>query len=624
MILGQALFFLWWALAALTIYFVTLPSAPLANSLSALFLAAGLASTWYLARVEFVQRVALYGYGINDPRGRALRLDQLDTYLYYLRKLGNEHLSSVFLVLLAIVLVTAVVVYVKRQGTVREALRRVRPEGWAVVTWLAGSYVLLTLSIYHETRAFTPALPAAALLFGAALLKLPWRWLRRGILALVLVFGLVQFMALTYEPVQRILPPKTIDLPIWGPTSTLAQGGFIQLPDEGQTDRGYWIEPDVLQRMEEWRLAQGRESASLGLLVNTSQINAGPFIYLILTETPNLRVESLIDSFDGTAPYRRIYANDYLAIKGTGNKADPAQEALIEQILTDPPQLFGDAYELEHTYELPDGGTVYLYRQRYPLPSDYPVEYVTRLATDLTGRTRPGDAILLTPPALIGPFASEYAGPANVVLAPDTDEELAKLAARHRRIFLVLGDAGTGEVQERALDWLNANGFRASHQWADSLQVVLYGTTDGAPAVTPTAQVGSTLGETVELVGYALPPESWEPGDIVPLTLIWQREAPIQKDYHVFVHLLDGSGQPVAQTDSAPAGGARPSSGWREGEIIVDRHGLLLPDDLPAGEYQLLTGLYLPETGERLPAHSPTGQDLGDSVPLGRVTVEYP
>jgi len=199
LILGQALFFLWWALAALTIYFVTLPSAPLSNSLSALFLAAGLASTWYLARVEFVQRVALYAYGINDPRERALQLDQLDTYLYYLRKLGNEHLSFVLLVLFAIVALTAVVVYVRRQGTVREALRRIRPEGWAVGTWLAGSYVLLTFSIYHETRAFTPALPAAALLFGAALLKLPWRWVRRGIVALVLVFGLLQFMAQTRD-----------------------------------------------------------------------------------------------------------------------------------------------------------------------------------------------------------------------------------------------------------------------------------------------------------------------------------------------------------------------------------------------------------------------------------------
>ena len=40
-------------LAALAIYFATLPLAPLANALAALFLAAGLASTWYLARVEF-------------------------------------------------------------------------------------------------------------------------------------------------------------------------------------------------------------------------------------------------------------------------------------------------------------------------------------------------------------------------------------------------------------------------------------------------------------------------------------------------------------------------------------------------------------------------------------------
>jgi len=48
LILSDGLFLIWWALAALAIYFVTLPSAPLANGLAALFLAAGLASpgTW--------------------------------------------------------------------------------------------------------------------------------------------------------------------------------------------------------------------------------------------------------------------------------------------------------------------------------------------------------------------------------------------------------------------------------------------------------------------------------------------------------------------------------------------------------------------------------------------------
>jgi hypothetical protein len=376
--------------------------------------------------------------------------------------------------------------------------------------------------------------------------------------------------------------------------------------------------------MEDRRAALGADSASLGLLVNTTQINTGGFIYLILTEYPNLRVESLIDSYDETAPYRRLYANDYLAIKHTGNRADPPQEALIDQILTNPPPLFDHVFEREHTYELPDGGTVVLYRLRHPLPADYPVEYVARLAADLSQRTRTGDAILLTPAELVAPFASEYAGAADLYLAPESQEELADIAASHRRIFLVLGDAAAGQIQGLAQDWLNSNSYRAAHQWAESLQVIVYGTVAGVPAVTPTTQVGATLGNEVELVGYTLPPGKWQAGDVVPLTLFWQRVAPVQQDYSVFVHMLGAGGQPLAQTDSAPAGGSRPSTGWREYEIIVDRRGLLLPADMAPGEYQLLVGLYLPETGERLQARGPTGQDLGDAVPLGSIPLSNP
>jgi 4-amino-4-deoxy-L-arabinose transferase-like glycosyltransferase len=620
LLLGNLLFFLWWALAALALYFATLPSAPLSNALAALFLAVGLASTWYLARIEFLERVALYGYGIDDPRGRTLNLTSLDTYLYYVRKLGNEHLSLVIFALLAVVLLAAIVIYVRRQGSVGRALRRIRPEGWAVLAWAGGSYALLTLSIYQETRALTPALPAVALILGAALFKLPWRRVRLALLVLLLAFGLLQFFVVSYEPVYRLLPPSTVELPLWGRTTSFAQGVYIQLPDEGRTDRGYWIEPDVLQRMEAQRQALGREQISLGMLVNTSQINAGPFNYLILTEYPQLRVESLIERFDERSPYRRLFGHEYVAIKRVNAGVNPAQKEVIAAILDGPPLLFDQTFELETTYALPDGDTVYLYRQRYHLPTEYPVEYVTRLAESMDGRTRAGDAILLTPPALVGPFVSNYAGPAEIYLAPAAEGELEDMAADERRVFLVIGDPAAGEVDSLAQEWLNEHAFRAGHEWADSLQLLTYGTTGEPEATAPAVTVGASFGDAVKLIGYDLPAGPWQPGDIVPLTLFWQRQGPVPQDYSVFVHLLDGSGQPAAQTDSAPVGGSRPTSGWREGEVIVDRHGLLLPGDLPPGEYALQLGLYLPATGERLSVNDAEGTS-GDSLSLGQLEI---
>jgi len=629
--LGDALFFAWWLLAALTAYCLLLPSGPLSNGLAALFLAAGLASTWYLARItEFLQRVSLYGYGIDDPRGRTLNLGDVDTYLYYLRKLVNEHLSPLVAILFLIVLAIAVVAYIRRQGSIRQALRRIRPEGWVVVAWIASGYLFLTLSIYQETRAFTPALPAVALLFGAALLALPWRKVALALLAAVLLFGLLQFLVVSYEPAYRLLTPKTVHLPAWGRTSLFAQGVYIQLPDEGKTDRGYAIYPDVLRRMEARRQALGQETLTLGLLSNTSQINAGPFNLLILTDYPNLRVDSLIERFNPQSPYHDIFGFDYLAIKKVNAGMNPVQEELIGRLLDEPPALFSQLFELETSYLMPGGDTVYLYRQRYHLPAGYHTEQIADLAGQLNVRTHEGDAILVTPPELAAPFTSHYTGTADIALAPPlwpvsdraTLEQMTALADQHARLFLAIGDAKAGQAQGLARDWLNLNGFYAAHEWVGGLELFTYGLvpTSSLP-MTQTVDSGAVWGDQIELTGYDLPVKAWQPGDIVPVTLFWQAAQAVPADYSVFLHLIGPDGQIVAQTDSGPAGGSRPTSGWQPGETIVDRHGLLLPAAVAPGEYQLRLGLYLPSTGERLPVVGPAGKQLGDSMALGRVTV---
>jgi hypothetical protein len=43
---------------------------------------------------------------------------------------------------------------------------------------------------------------------------------------------------------------------------------------------------------------------------------------------------------------------------------------------------------------------------------------------------------------------------------------------------------------------------------------------------------------------------------------------------------------------------------------------LPLPDDLPAGTYQLITGMYAPETQERLPVHATQGQSTDNFILL--------
>jgi hypothetical protein len=87
----------------------------------------------------------------------------------------------------------------------------------------------------------------------------------------------------------------------------------------------------------------------------------------------------------------------------------------------------------------------------------------------------------------------------------------------------------------------------------------------------------------------------------VPLTLFWRARKLVPENLKVFAHLLNAKGELVAQRDSEPVGGLRPTSGWEVGEAIEDRLGVLLPNELPGGDYRIVVGLYDPATGDRLP-----------------------
>ncbi|MCA9945717.1 MAG: hypothetical protein KC449_19680, partial [Anaerolineales bacterium] len=97
-----------------------------------------------------------------------------------------------------------------------------------------------------------------------------------------------------------------------------------------------------------------------------------------------------------------------------------------------------------------------------------------------------------------------------------------------------------------------------------------------------------------------------------PLTLLWHAEAEMPTSYRVFVHLVDGAGQILAQADGEPANWTRPTTGWVPGEYILDEHTLTLPADLPL-DASLRIGLYDPATNQRLQ----TQQGEFVVVPLG-------
>jgi hypothetical protein len=84
-----------------------------------------------------------------------------------------------------------------------------------------------------------------------------------------------------------------------------------------------------------------------------------------------------------------------------------------------------------------------------------------------------------------------------------------------------------------------------------------------------------------------------------PISLLWRAETEMPTSYRVFIHLVDGDGQILAQADGEPANWSRPTTGWVPGEYIFDDHTLTLPPNLPA-DANLRIGLYDPTTNQRL------------------------
>ena len=125
------------------------------------------------------------------------------------------------------------------------------------------------------------------------------------------------------------------------------------------------------------------------------------------------------------------------------------------------------------------------------------------------------------------------------------------------------------------------------------------------------------LGDDIALVGYELASAGGE----LDLTLYWAPLAVPERDFTVFAHLEDAAGALVAQGDGQPVGGDYPTSFWVPGEVVVDRR-LVPMQGLPPGVYHLRVGMYLLETGERLPASDGRGAPLPDGV-IPLVTVEW-
>jgi hypothetical protein len=131
----------------------------------------------------------------------------------------------------------------------------------------------------------------------------------------------------------------------------------------------------------------------------------------------------------------------------------------------------------------------------------------------------------------------------------------------------------------------------------------------------------AAFGDVVRLLGYDL---DYQPGDeSATIRFGWQAIQPPEDSYSVFVHVVDGDGEIVAQHDGLPRGDY-PLYRWVSGEVVLDEVTLPLPYDLPAGEYRIRVGFYRPETGERLPVEESSREAGADFIWLEDLIVVGP
>ncbi len=251
------------------------------------------------------------------------------------------------------------------------------------------------------------------------------------------------------------------------------------------------------------------------------------------------------------------------------------------------------------------------------------------MAARIETEAHPNAAVILNAPNQWEVFTYYHRDGAPVYPIPKgqpdaavVEPELAEIAATHDRIYALFWGDSQRDPQRVVERWLDNHTFKAAEEWVGDVRFVTYAVPSGAIGEMTSAgyEFLTATGDAIILESYAMGPTALAPGDSVQVQLVWSADTTPEQPYKVFIHLLDASGNLVAQRDSEPAGGSRPMPSWAPGELITDNHGVLVPLGAPSGDYRLVVGLYDPaDPSARLPVT--VDGVTRDAVPLGTITI---
>jgi hypothetical protein len=232
-------------------------------------------------------------------------------------------------------------------------------------------------------------------------------------------------------------------------------------------------------------------------------------------------------------------------------------------------------------------------------------------AAHLAERAGPDDLFIVPSPDPVWDYYLRESDLPRVLLpatfgetATETEAALETLADAHDRLWFV--PYAGWDREDVVARWLDYHMLHEEQTMQVRTDLRAYRSLASVRAIMrPVAQ---RVGDGIEMAGAYLtvdgrPPEAGEPvrlnpGAKVEVTFLWAATGPTDRSYTSFAHLLDEAGNLIAQHDGIPVEGTRSTTTWVEGEQLLDRHSLVVPEGV-IGPVLLVAGLYDTETIER-------------------------
>ncbi|HLH73085.1 MAG TPA: hypothetical protein VKX96_07360 [Chloroflexota bacterium] len=200
------------------------------------------------------------------------------------------------------------------------------------------------------------------------------------------------------------------------------------------------------------------------------------------------------------------------------------------------------------------------------------------------------------------------------------EDRVATLRQGKARVWVIIDQAGQNSSDvDKVVRSMDAWGSRASDVWFGHYHLLGY-LPYRAPASDPSEPRHEDFAGVLALQGFDVSSQELKPGEGLAVILYFDSEASVQKDYKVFIHLVDAQGRIIAQNDRLLSYAGQGSAQWKIGTSDREGYDLLVPGTTACGTYTLLAGLYDPANGQRVKIKA--GPSTGvDNVELTKVRV---